>query len=98
MASNDGHEQRTITWEDFGPWLSRLRRRRGLSQERLAALLGGDRITIWRIENGGRPSMLVLRDIERTAKLSARETRWLVAFIELRETHAGGCPLADDDL
>ena len=96
MAS-DSNEPRAITWDDFGPWLSRLRRRRGLSQQRLAAQLGCDRITIWRYENGKRPSKLMLRDIERVAKLSVREARWLAGFIELRELHSGACALHGDD-
>lgn len=84
MVSN---EQRTVTWEDFGPFLRRLRRRRGLSQERFAELLGCHRITVWRIEKGQEcPSLLVLRGIERVIGLGEGEERWLTAFLELRES------------
>lgn len=94
MASN---AQRIITWEDFGPWLGRLRRRRGLSQERLAALLGCHRITVWRMEKGEeRPGILLLRGIERVAGLAEHEAVRLAAFIELRESGAGECSLGDD--
>jgi transcriptional regulator with XRE-family HTH domain len=97
MASSDNgyayaHDQRSsITWEDFGPFLCRLRRRRGLSQERLAALLGCHRLTVWRIEHGERPSRLVLRAIGRVDALTAHEARVLAAFVALREAHTDEC-------
>src|SRR5260370_36795020 len=71
-------EKMHITWADFGPFLGRLRRRRGLSQERVAALLGCHRITVWRIERGEtRPSILFLRSVERITGLAEHEARWV---------------------
>lgn len=97
MASD---EQRTVTWEEFGLFLRRLRRRRGLSQERLAALLGCHRITVWRMEKGDeRPSVLFLRGIERVARiagLAEHEAHLLAAFIELREAPVGVPVLSDE--
>lgn len=70
---------------------SRLSERRAhLSQERLAALLGCHRITVWRMEKGEeRPGILFLRGIERVAGLAEREAHLLAAFIELREAPVG---------
>lgn len=90
-------KRRRITWADFGSFLSQLRRRRGLSQERLAALLGFHCITIWRVEQGKeRPTIHLLRGIERMADLTRHEMHWLAAFIELRETHAEAVALGDE--
>lgn len=83
VSKSDG--KRTITWQDFGPFLSRLRRRRSLSQERLAALLDRHRITIWRLENGvEHPSAITLRDLARIEGLTEGEAHWLAVFSELR--------------
>ncbi len=51
-----------ITRKDFGPFLRRLRTRQGLSQEKLAEMMGCSRIHIWRLEQGERyPSRVFLR-------------------------------------
>ena len=73
-----------LTWKDFGPWLGVLRRRRGHSQQRLAEMLGCDRVTVWRIETGKtRPSRLFLHNLLQTYPLTPDETEHLTAFAQL---------------
>ncbi len=43
-------------WSDFREWLQRMRRRQGLSQAKLAALMGCTANYIWRLEKGGAAS------------------------------------------
>lgn len=74
-----------IEWADFGHFLIEVRRRRGLSQERLAALLGCHRISVWRIEHGQRrASGLFLHCLGEALDLSAFESERLAKFQELR--------------
>ncbi|MFI5277374.1 MAG: helix-turn-helix domain-containing protein [Ktedonobacterales bacterium] len=74
-----------ISWSDFGPFLKRLRMRRGLSQERLAERLGCDRTYIWRLEHSrNHPSRIFLHDLEQTIVLTAQEAAALARFMSLR--------------
>jgi transcriptional regulator with XRE-family HTH domain len=60
-----------VTWEDFGPFLRRLRVLHGLSQARLAQHLGCHRIHIYRLEHGSRhPSKVLLRALRHTPTLT----------------------------
>lgn len=53
-----------IGWQDLGVFLSRIRRRTGLSQEKLADQVGVTRQHIWRIEHGcRRPSKHLFRSL-----------------------------------
>lgn len=63
----------------------RVRRRRGISQERMAEMLGCHRISIWRLEHGLRyPSSLFLRNLGLSYPLTESEAESLSKFIELR--------------
>jgi len=84
-----------VTWDDFGVFLQRLRRRRGLSQERMADLLGCHHISIWRLEHRQRhPSKLFLHNLEHTCTLTEQEKRLLAAFVLLHMAYA---PAQDKD-
>lgn len=51
-----------ITWDDFGPFLRRIRKNHCISQEHLARHLGCHRVHIYRLEHGSRhPSKVLLR-------------------------------------
>jgi transcriptional regulator with XRE-family HTH domain len=72
------------TWQDFGPFLRRVRQRRGLSQQKIADALGCHRIYIWRLEHGTRhPSRFLLRLLSYTCPLNPSEQHDLAAFEEL---------------
>ncbi len=76
----------TATWRDFGPFLQRVRRRRGISQETLADSLGCHRTHIWRLEHGrNRPSRIFLHSLGLTCALTMEEVERLAAFEQLRE-------------
>lgn len=86
-----------VSWDDFGPFLVSQRRRRGLSQDRLAAVLGCHRTTIWRVEKGKeRPTLLFLRGIERVGTLAERELELLSMFCQLHEPPADGFGFDDN--
>ncbi len=75
-----------VSWRDFGPFLQRVRRRRGVSQEKLAASLGCHRTYIWRLEHGrNHPSRIFLHNLALTYALSAEEAAMLAVFAQLRE-------------
>jgi transcriptional regulator with XRE-family HTH domain len=77
-----------VTWEDFGPFLRRIREHQGVSQERLARHLGCHRVHIYRLEHGRRhPSKLLLRSLRHmpTLELSLEETDYLGLFELLLE-------------
>ncbi|HEX8731158.1 MAG TPA: helix-turn-helix transcriptional regulator [Ktedonobacterales bacterium] len=75
-----------VTWRDFGPFLQRVRRRRGISQETLATSLACHRTYIWRLEHGrNHPSRMFLRGLALTYALSAEEAAALAVFAQLRE-------------
>lgn len=82
------HTQR-ITWQDFSLFLRTVRLKQGLSQERLAKLLGCDRTYIWRLENRNdrRPSRVFLRHLAGTCTLSRSEMAQLAGFESLRMYH-----------
>ena len=65
---------RAVTWQDFGKFLQHVRRRRGISQERLALLLGCHRTHIWRLEHGkNRPSNVFLHCLKGACPLMEHE-------------------------
>ncbi len=77
-----------VTWMDFGRLLRQMRERAGLSQERLASLVGCDRTHIWRLEHGKRhPSRVLLRALARLMDPTPAERRMLVAFDQMLEHH-----------
>jgi transcriptional regulator with XRE-family HTH domain len=80
----------SVTWEDFGAFLRHVRRRQGVSQDRLAAGLGCHRTYIWRLESGHRrPSRFFLRLLMRTYPLTTGEQRLLMEFEHLRTEPVG---------
>jgi transcriptional regulator with XRE-family HTH domain len=76
-----------VSWRDFGPFLQRLRRRRGISQETLAERLACHRTHIWRLEHGRHhPSRMFLRSLKLVCEpLTGEETTALRVFDQLRE-------------
>lgn len=77
-----------VNWCDFGRFLQRIRRRQGLSQERLAQLLGCHRTYLWRLEHGrNRPSSVFLHALRLSCNLAPHDADLLVAFMQLREYH-----------
>jgi transcriptional regulator with XRE-family HTH domain len=74
------------TWNDFGGWLQGVRKRQGLSQEKLAELMGCTQNYIWRLEKGERcPSKEFLRLLGHELPLTASEKQQLTAFLEMAE-------------
>jgi transcriptional regulator with XRE-family HTH domain len=70
-----------ISWSDFGSFLTKLRCRRGLSQEVFAAQVGCHRTHIWRLEHGrNHPSRMFLRNLRATYQLSSLEDSLLNGF------------------
>lgn len=83
----------------FGEILLRLRKRQGLSQERLAQLLGCDRTYIWRLEQGrNRPSRMFLHHLRNTCVVTAQDSRLLLGFVQLHEYHCNELELTEADL
>lgn len=76
-----------VSWRDFGPFLKRLRMRRGISQETLAERLACHRTHIWRLEHGRHhPSRMFLRSLELICEpLTEEETAALRVFDQLHE-------------
>lgn len=88
MEDAVGHHTSTTatSWSDFGAFLQRVRRKRGISQERLAQAIGCGRIHIWRLEHGEtRPSRILMQNLRMVCQLSPDETSLLDAFARLRE-------------
>lgn len=84
-----------VTWQDFGRFLQHVRRRRGISQERLALLLGCHRTHIWRLEHGrNRPSNVFLHSLKGACPLMDQEAEMLAKFIELYEQRWDAFPRA----
>ncbi len=76
------------TWQNFGVFLQQVRRRRGVSQERLAELMDYRRIHIWRLEHGERhPSKQFLRLLAETITLTPAEAQQLAAFRQIILSH-----------
>lgn len=75
-----------VSWRDFGPFLKRLRLRRGISQETLAERLACHRTYIWRLEHGRHhPSRIFLRSLELACDLTPEEGATLRVFDQLHE-------------
>lgn len=75
----------TVAWQDFGFFLRKLRRRRGISQENLALMLGCHRTYIWRLEHGrNRPSRIFLHNLKLTFDLAPAEVALFLLFEQLR--------------
>lgn len=81
---------RKVRWQDFPGFMQRLRRRRGLSQQRLSELLGCDRTYICKLERArNRPSGVFLHNFLQTGQtdilaLTTEEIETLSAFALLR--------------
>lgn len=88
------NQELVVTWSDFGPFLKRLRMRRGISQQRLAAQLGCDRTYIWRLEHGrNHPSRIFLRSLGQTYALAIEEAAAVASFVSLRVFALDGSPM-----
>ena len=78
-----------VSMSEFGPFLHSIRIRTGLSQERLADLLGCTRIHLWRLEHGHRrPGKQFLRLLPHACALLPHEHAKLKIFEELVVYHA----------
>ena len=87
-----------VSWQMFGKVLLRVRRRQGLSQERLAQLLGCSRNYIWRLEQGrNRPSRMFLHHLKNTCTLTSQDLRILAGFIKLHEYRCDELELEEAD-
>jgi transcriptional regulator with XRE-family HTH domain len=87
-----------VSWQTFGEVLRRLRKRQGLSQERLAHLLGCDRTYIWRLEQGrNHPSRMFLHHLRNTCAVTAQDSRLLLGFMQLHEYHCDELELVEAD-
>lgn len=88
-----------VSWQTFGEVLRRLRKRQGLSRERLAKLLGCDRTYIWRLESGrSRPSRMFLHHLRNTCVVTDQDSRILLGFMQLHEYHCNELELTELDL
>ena len=88
-----------VSWQKFGEFMRRLRVRQGLSQERLAHLLGCDRTYIWRLEQGrNRPSRIFLYHLRNTCVVTPQDSRILLGFMQLHEYHCDELELTEADL
>jgi DNA-binding XRE family transcriptional regulator len=77
-----------ITWRDFGNLLQRIRSRQGLSQERLAHLLGCHRTYLWRLEHGrNRPSSIFLHALLLHCNPTTQDAHLLARFMQMRDYH-----------
>jgi transcriptional regulator with XRE-family HTH domain len=71
-------------WSDFGEFLRATRLRQGLTQQSLAAVLGCQRIHIWRLEHGKRrPSITLLRLVAATLPVTSDEQAVLITYERL---------------
>ncbi len=87
-----------VSWQMFGEVLLRLRKRQGLSRERLAKLLGCDRTYIWRLESGrNRPSRMFLHHLRNTCVATPQDSRLLHGFMLLHEYHCDELELVEAD-
>ena len=78
----------TITWHDFEAWLQQVRKRQGLSQERLAETMGYTRIHIWRLEHGdSHPSTRFLQLLQYKVALTPVEMKWRAIFEKMAAYH-----------
>ena len=86
-AAHDSSLSAPISWRDFGPFLQRLRRRRGISQETLAERLACHRTHIWRLEHGRHhPSRIFLHSLEKDCEpLTEEEKAALQVFDQLHD-------------
>lgn len=81
---------RQVRWQDFPGFMQRVRRQRGLSQQRLSELLGCDRTCICKLEHAqNRPSAVFLHNFLQTGRtdiltLTTEEIETLTAFTLLR--------------
>lgn len=81
---------RQVRWQDFPGFMQRVRRRRGLSQQRLSELLCCDRTYICKLEHAqNRPSAVFLHNFLQTGQtniltLTTEESKMLAAFTLLR--------------
>ncbi|SRR5579885_1942148 len=74
------------TWNDFRGWLQGVRKRQGLSQEKLAELMGCTQNYIWRLEKGERcPSKEFLRLLGYELPLTVSERQRLTTFLHMAE-------------
>ena len=88
-----------VSWQKFGETLRRLRIRQGLSQDRLAHLLGCDRTYIWRLEHGrNRPSRMFLHHLRNTCVGTAHDSRILLGFMQLHEYRCDELEIVEADL
>lgn len=77
--------EQELTWQEFGSFLRKLRQRRGISQEKLAAMLGCHRTYIWRLEHGrNHPSNIFLHNLKLTCAMSLAEIDLFAQFEQLR--------------
>ena len=78
-------------WSDLRQWLQQTRRRRGLSQEKMAALIGYTPNYIWRVEKGKRhPSKAFLQLLGYKMSLTGAEIARLEAFIQMIQDQHNG--------
>lgn len=85
LISRGMNSEDYVTWQEFGPFLRRIRRRRGISQEALAQMLKCHRTYIWRLEHGrNRPSSIFLHNLRMTITLAPQEVEAFNEFEILR--------------
>jgi transcriptional regulator with XRE-family HTH domain len=76
----------TVSWNDFPITLRRVRQQNGLTQLKVADLLGYDRIHIWRLEHGRRrPSKAFLHAFVRVCPPKEADVRLWTAFERMLE-------------
>jgi transcriptional regulator with XRE-family HTH domain len=91
-STQHSHSMSSVTRQDFGRFLQRLRRRNGLSQDQFAGLMACHRTYIWRLEHCLRyPSAVFLNQFAEVVPLTPREVELLDAFAYLREYQCNTC-------
>src|SRR5271165_3878226 len=89
MPTTKGSGLVDASWQEFPHFLRRIRTRQGLSQEKLAAILGCGREHIWRLEHGQRvPSRQLLFLLARSCPLTETEKKSALDFARLGD-HLG---------
>ncbi len=91
-----------VSWPEFGEYLQHLRRKRGLSQDGLAALMSCHRTHVWRLEHGQtKPSQIflqslvgILQHLEGQRAPTTDEIRFLRGFKLLHMYHCESIDLA----